>query len=70
MIMAQGLMDGFISERCGDGYKRGTVFTVESPNGEDQLIKLVCIVAKDGTEHDFYFDLSRPLGVAMKAYKS
>lgn len=66
MAMAQALIDGFISEKCGEGYERGIEFTLESPNDPDKLVKLIFVTAPDGTEHKFYFDLSRPVAVAMK----
>lgn len=66
MAMAQALIDGFISKKCGKGCERGIEFTLESPNDPDKLVKMICVTTRDGTEHKFYFDLSRPIAVAMK----
>ena len=66
MAMAQALIDGFISERCGPGFEPEIEFTLEAPDNPDKLIKMVSVTAKDGSEHKFYFDLSRPVAVAMK----
>ncbi|EML1877568.1 TPA: hypothetical protein R2X00_005226 [Escherichia coli] len=66
MGMAQALIDGFISERCGEGSERGIEFTLKSPDNSEKLIKMICVTAPDGSEHKFYFDLSRPVAVAMK----
>jgi len=64
--MAQALIDGCISERCGPGSERGIEFTLEAPDNPDKLIKMISVTAQDGSEHKFYFDLSRPVAVAMK----
>ncbi|MDT4843922.1 hypothetical protein FQZ97_778610 [compost metagenome] len=66
MGMAQALIDGFIAERCGRGFKRGIEFTLEAPGNPGKLIKMICATAQDGSKHKFYFDLSRPVAVAMK----
>lgn len=66
MGMAQLIIDGFISERCGAGFERGTEFTLKAPDDSDKLIKMISVTAQDGSKHKFYFDLSRPVAVAMK----
>ena len=66
MEMAQALIDRFISEKCGKDWKRGTEFTLKAPNNPDKMIRMICVQTPDGDEHKFYFDLSRPVAVAMK----
>lgn len=64
--MAQRLMDKFITEKFGDGWSRGVEFTLESPTDSEKRLKAICVSKPDGSEGKFYFDLSRPLGNAMK----
>lgn len=66
MGMAQALIERFISERCGNSWETGAELTLASPNDPDKDIKMISAKLPDGTENHFYFDLSRPVGVAMK----
>ncbi len=66
MGMAKALIDGFISERCGNNWERGTEFTIANPNDPNKSLRLICVQTSDGNDHKFYFDLSRPVAVAMK----
>lgn len=64
--MAQALIDRFISERCGENWERGIELTLASRDNPEKDIKMVSAKLPNGTENQFYFDLSRPVGVAMK----
>ncbi len=66
MGMARALIDGFISERCGKEWERGMEYTLAAPDNPKKSIRMICIKTQNGGEHKFYFDLSRPVGVAMK----
>jgi hypothetical protein len=66
MGMAQALIDGFISEKCGKGWERETEFTIASPSNPSKSLRLICVHTSEGQEHNYYFDLSRPVSVAMK----
>lgn len=66
MGMAQALIDRFISERCGEEWERGVEMTLASRNVPDKSIQVISVKLPDGTEKRFYFDLSRPVSVAMK----
>lgn len=66
MGMAQALIDRFISERCGEEWERGVEMTLASRNDPDKSIQAILVKLPDGTENRFYFDLSRPVSVAMK----
>lgn len=69
MSMAQGLMDRFISEKCGENWERGVELTLASRDDPDKNIKMVSVELPDGTENQFYFDLSRPVDVSLKMYR-
>jgi hypothetical protein len=64
--MAQVLIEGFISGRCGQVWEREIEFTLKASDDPSKLVKMICVKAQDGTEHNFYFDLSQPVAVAMK----
>ena len=66
MRMAHGLIDRFISEKCGDDWERGIELTLASRGHPEKDIKMIAAKLPDGTEKQFYFDLSRPVGVSMK----
>lgn len=66
MRMAQALIDRFISEKWGQQWNRGVELTVADPNDASRSLRVICVVTEEGEEHRYYFDLSRPLGVAMK----
>lgn len=66
MGMAHALIDSFISEKCGNEWEQKTAFTIAAPNTSNKTVKMVCIQAFDGSEHKFYFDLSRPVDASMK----
>ena len=66
MGMARALIDGFISESCGKDWERGTEFTIASPSDPNKSLRMICVQTSDGEECSYYFDLSRPVSVAMK----
>lgn len=66
MGMAQSLIDRFISDKCGEEWERGIEMTLASRNDPEKNIKMISVNLPDGTENRFYFDLSRPVAVAMK----
>ena len=66
MGMAQALIDGFISEKCDGEWERGMEYTLSAPDGTRKPIRMICVKTSNGSEHNFYFDLSRPVSVTMK----
>ena len=66
MGMAQSLIDDFISEQCDGEWERGMEFTLSAPDDSGKLIRMISVKTTDGNECNFYFDLSRPVGVASK----
>ncbi|HUH36500.1 MAG TPA: hypothetical protein VL027_01005 [Spongiibacteraceae bacterium] len=63
---AQSLMDKFISERCGDTWERTLAASLAGHETSGKLIRLLHVRTPDGVDHEFYFDLTRPNGVAME----
>lgn len=68
MGMAQAIIDGFITEKCGKDWERGMEYTLSASDAPEKSIRLITVETREGGNHKFYFDLSRPLSVAMKMH--
>ena len=60
MEAAKSFMEIFIADKCGDDYERTDFeYTIKNPNDSEKLIKVIPVKKADGTEQEFFFDLSR-----------
>jgi len=69
MGMANNLMDRFISERHGDketDWNRTVEFFLNSDQQSTPEIRFLGIKCNNGDEHQYYFNVSRPMNVANK----
>lgn len=69
MSMANELIDRFISERHGEkgrGWIRGIELSIKHPESPAGSLKAIAVSLPGNQEEMYYFDLSRPSGVARK----
>lgn len=71
MGTANRLMDRFISEKHGEvekDWKRAIEFFRKSEDSNPPMIRVIRIQCSDGSEHQYYFDITRPMNVASKMF--
>lgn len=72
MRLANRLMNRFISERHGEfekDWNRTIEFFLNSENSSIPDIRVIGVECSNGTEHKYYFDVSRPMKVANNILK-
>lgn len=69
MSLANRLINDFISKKHGElekDWNRNIEYFLNSEESENPRIRVISIECSDGSNHEYYFDVSRPMGVANK----